>query len=283
MNKIKKICIIGGLGTMGQCVARFLASVPHYHITLFTKDDWGNPNVKLNHQDLIVISVPIAITEKTIHQASQYLSLKTVLCDLTSIKQRPLATMLEYHPGPVVGLHPVFGPNITEAKNHTIVYCHGRDAQNYKWLIDDLSALKFTLKPMRAKAHDQAMDFIQGVEHFSTYCLGLFLAKSGLDITTLYSLASPVYKVKLNMVGRLFSQDPMLFADIIMADADRTTIINDYTQLCSDEAMNVEHRNKGVFIQQFNQVKSWIGDFAHTAREHSDKILEIHQQKSANP
>jgi hypothetical protein len=52
-------------------VARFLASVPHYHITLFTKDDWGNPNVKFNNQDLIVISVPIAITEKTIHQATE--------------------------------------------------------------------------------------------------------------------------------------------------------------------------------------------------------------------
>ena len=266
---------------MGQCLAGFLGKISHYRITLFTKDDWKAPR-KLADQDLVIISVPIAITDKIIHQASQYLSPKTILSDLTSIKQKPMAAMLKYHSGPVVGMHPVFGPDIIHAQNHTIAYCHGRDEKNYQWFIDDLGALKFTLKKMHAKAHDQAMDFIQGVEHFSTYCLGLFLLKNTPDINTLYALASPIYKVKLNMLGRLFSKDSTLFADIIMADADRTHIIKQYSELCRDEAIQVGQQNKALFIQQFNQVKAWLGDFAENARKNSDKILEIHQ-KSANP
>jgi len=264
---------------MGKCLARFLGKIPHYRITLFTKDDWKAPQ-KLADQDLIIISVPIAITDKIIHQASRYLSSKTILSDLTSIKQKPMAAMLTYHTGPVVGMHPVFGPDITHAQNHTIAYCHGRDEKSYQWFIDDLGTLKFTLKKMHATSHDQAMDFIQGVEHFSTYCLGLFLSKNTPDINTLYSLASPVYKVKLNMVGRLFSQDPMLFADIIMADAGRTHIIKQYSELCRDEAIQVKQQNKALFIQQFNQVKAWLGDFTKSARKQSDKTLETHQKST---
>lgn len=262
------------MGAMGQCLAGFLGKIPHYRITLFTKDDWQAPQ-KLADQDLIIISVPIAITAKIIHQASQYLSSKTILSDLTSIKQKPMAAMLKYHTGPVVGMHPVFGPDITHAQNHTIAYCHGRDEKSYQWFIDDLGTLKFTLKKMHAKAHDQAMDFIQGVEHFSTYCLGLFLSKNTPDINTLYALASPIYKIKLNMLGRLFSHDPMLFADIIMADADRTHIIKKYSELCRDEAIQVEQQDKALFIQQFNQVKAWLGDFAENARARSDQIFTL--------
>ena len=79
------------------------------------------------------------------------------------------------------------------------------------------------------------------------------------------------------MLGRLFSHDPMLFADIIMADADRTHIIKQYSELCRDEAIQVEQQDKALFIQQFNQVKAWLGDFAENARARSDQILDNNQ------
>ena len=58
------------------------------------------------------------------------------------------------------------------------------------------------------------MTFIQGIEHFSVYCLRLFLKHKNIDIHKMLKLASSVYKMELNILGRLFSQGPGLYADI---------------------------------------------------------------------
>ncbi|MDE4969881.1 prephenate dehydrogenase dimerization domain-containing protein, partial [Francisella tularensis] len=76
----------------------------------------------------------------------------------------------------------------------------------------------FSIETMTAEAHDEAMTIIQGIEHFSVYFLGMFLKHKNIDIHKMLKLASPVYKIELNIVGRLFSPAPGLYADIIMSD-----------------------------------------------------------------
>ena len=49
-----------------------------------------------------------------------------LLADLTSVKRAPLAKMLEVHKGAVVGLHPMFGPDIASMAKQVVVRCDGR-------------------------------------------------------------------------------------------------------------------------------------------------------------
>lgn len=58
-----------------------------------------------------------------------------ILCDLTSIKAEPLAAMLEAHCGPVVGLHPMFGPDIPSMAKQVIICSDGRMPETYQWLL----------------------------------------------------------------------------------------------------------------------------------------------------
>lgn len=77
--------------------------------------------------------------------------------------------------GPVVGLHPIFRPTISSPENQVIVVCDGKQQDNkYQYFINDLARIGFSIEKMTAETHDEEMTF-QGIEHFSVYCLGLFL------------------------------------------------------------------------------------------------------------
>ncbi len=275
-NSTRKICIIGGYGAMGQLLMRFLQTLPHYEISLFGEQDWDSPKHKLNNQDIVLISTPIAVTSTVIQKVSTYLNEYTILADLTSIKEEPLNIMLTAHRGPVVGLHPIFGPTINKAAKRVIIYCHGRHHEAYQWFIDDLIHLDFTLKQMSARAHDDAMTFIQGIEHFSVFCMGLFLKKHNIDLIELRSLSSPVYRMELNIIGRLFNQDPHLYANIIVSDNKRLDMIAEYAKLITEQASYLKNDDgKEQFVNHFNEVKNWMGEFSNKAYHESDRLLGI--------
>ena len=49
-----------------------------------------------------------------------------ILVDLASVKAEPLQAMLAAHKGPVLGLHPMFGPDSGSLAKQVVVYCDGR-------------------------------------------------------------------------------------------------------------------------------------------------------------
>ncbi len=201
-----------------------------YTVQILGVNDWSNASVLLGNCDLAVISVPIHATTDIINKVAQFLPATAILADFTSIKVNPLEHMLKAHDGPVLALHPMFGPTIPTPRNQVIINCGGRDANNSIWVMHSLEQLGFTLHNMSAHAHDQAMSFIQGVEHFSTFILGSFLHQHQQHPEDLFNLASPIYQAKLALMGRIFDQDAALYADIITADSTRLNLIEDYAK-----------------------------------------------------
>ena len=251
----------------------FSKFLPKYELVVFTESDWENPKTKLANKDIVILSVPIFLTNEIIKKVVPYISEGTILEDYTSIKDEPLNIMLESYNGPVVGLHPIFGPTIDDPKNQVIVVCDGRFEDKYRYFIDDLARIGFSIEKMTAKAHDEAMTFIQGIEHFSVYCMGMFLKHKNINVQKMMKLASPVYKMELNIIGRLFSQGAGLYSDIIMSDEKRQQIIAEYASFVMENAEKVASGDKETFKDNFKAVKSWMGDFVDQAYRDSDKLL----------
>ena len=270
----KRICIVGGNGEMGQMTRNIFSKyLPEYELTIFDESDWSNPQVKLANQDIVILSVPIFLTNEIIKKVVPYISAGTILADYTSVKEDPLNAMLENYDGAVVGLHPIFGPTIDNPDNQVIVVCDGRLKEKYSYFIEDLARVGFSIENMTAKEHDEAMTFIQGIEHFSTYCMGMFLKHKNIDIQKMMKLASPVYRMELNIIGRLFSQGPGLYSDIIMSDKQRQDTISEFAEFVSTNAEKVANGDKESFKDNFKAVKSWMGDFADKAYKDSDRLL----------
>lgn len=272
--KSKIITIIGGTGQMGQLFSRLWQN-NGFIVNTIGRKNWDSSLEVISSSDAIIICVPIHDTTKMIKKVSSIISKSVILADFTSIKTLPLITMLATHDGPVVGLHPMFGPTISSAHSQVIVKCDGRYPKQYAWLIDSLKELDFTIKEMDAEKHDQAMNFIQGVEHFLTFSLGTFLHHKQEHPSELMEIASPIYSAKLMLMGRIFDQDPELYADIIMADNTRLSLIREFACWLNDWVNQLEKYNKAEFITEFTKASNWMGEFTSRAQKISDSFLTL--------
>ena len=269
--QIKKIVVIGGAGALGRIFVDMF-SRSGYSVELLEQHDWPNADRILENAGLVLVAVPIKLTESVIAKLTD-LPQDCVLVDITSTKQKPLAAMLAAHQGPVLGLHPMFGPDVPSLVKQVIVISHGRHAQQYEWLLEQMRIWGGILQECDAKEHDDAMVFIQVMRHFCSFVFGSHLASENPDLTQLISLSSPIYRLELAMVGRLFAQSPALYADIIFDNQDSVAMLSEFSEKFNEALQLVANNDKDKFIQQFNQVESWFGDYANQCLKNSKQLL----------
>lgn len=268
---LRPVVIIGGRGQMGGLFTRML-ELSGYRVKALDQQDWQRADELLADAGMVIVSVPIHITEQVIARLPA-LPDDCILVDLASVKNRPLQAMLAAHKGPVLGLHPMFGPDVGSLAKQVVVYCDGREPEAYQWLLEQLQVWGARLHKISAVEHDQNMAFIQALRHFATFAYGLHLSEENVQIEQLLSLSSPIYRLELAMVGRLFAQDPQLYADIIMSSENNLALIKRYYQRFGDALTLLEKGDKQAFIDKFRQVEHWFGDYAPRFLKESGALL----------
>lgn len=267
----KRIVIVGGAGALGKVFVKLFQS-SGYEVDILEKDGWENAQALFNRASLVLISVPINLTVAVIQQLGK-LPKDCILADITSIKNKPLEAMLEAHSGPVVGLHPMFGPDAPGMIKQVVVVCHGRHTSQYAWLLKQMTVWGASLFEVSADEHDTSMAFIQVMRHFNTFVYGAHLCGENPDLGQLTHLSSPIYRLELAMVGRLFAQPPTLYADIIFNNAENFALLKRFHQRFGEALKVLESNDKEEFIQQFKVIGDWFGDYAKTCLVDSKRLL----------
>jgi chorismate mutase/prephenate dehydrogenase len=271
------VLIIGGRGQMGAFFAR-LFSQSGYQVRILDQGDWDRAETLCRDIDLALVSVPIETTEKVVADIAPLLPASAVLADLTSVKTAPLEAMTNAHTGPVVGLHPLFGPTSGSLDKQIIVVCTGRDTDACQWVVEQFSLWGAVVVPASAGEHDQVMEIVQALRHFATFCFGDFLCHRNTPLERTLEFSSPIYRLELGMVGRLFAQDSALYAEIIFATPERRKLLKSYIQSLSRHIDMLDNNDKDGFIRQFNTVAQWFGPFGEQAMREStfiiDKLIE---------
>ncbi|OOF87243.1 bifunctional chorismate mutase/prephenate dehydrogenase [Rodentibacter ratti] len=270
---IKKIVIVGGYGKLGGLFARYLRA-SGYPISVLERDDWDVAESILANADAVIVSVPIANTLETIERLKPYLTENMLLADLTSVKREPLAKMLAIHQGAVVGLHPMFGPDIASMAKQVVVRCDGRFPERYEWLLEQIQIWGAKIYQTDAVEHDHNMTYVQALRHFSTFANGLHLSKQPVNLANLLALSSPIYRLELAMIGRLFAQDAELYADIIMDKAENLEVIESLKQTYEEALTFFENHDRQGFIDAFHQVREWFGEYSEQFLKESHQLLQ---------
>lgn len=172
-----EIIIVGGQGQLGRIFVD-LFKRSNYQVHIIEKDDWQLAEKVLCKASLVIVAVPIRITSMIIQKLSN-LPTNCVLADVTSVKESPVYEMMKVHSGPVVGLHPMFGPDVTGLIKQTIITCEGRESEQYQWLLEQFKVWGATIYPVSAVEHDKAMSLVQVMRHFSTIAYGYHLMTEG--------------------------------------------------------------------------------------------------------
>ena len=272
-----KILIIGGEGQMGSLFARLFRN-SQYEVRILGESDWNRAPELCRDIDLALVSVPIEKTGAIIEQISPFLPPRAVLADLTSIKQEPVRQMLAAHRGPVLGIHPLFGPSSGSLDKQTIVVTPARDNEACTWITDQLGLWGAVVVESTPREHDEIMALVQALRHFATFSFGQFLFHKKADLQRTLEFSSPIYRLELGMVGRLFAQDPGLYAEIIFATPERRSLLKEFVSSMSQHLDMLEKNDKALFMDRFRDIAQWFGPFSGQAMREStfliDKLIE---------
>ncbi len=269
------VLIVGGHGEMGGYFLRYFRD-SGYEVRVMGRHDWEKVEQLCEGLDLAILSVPIDKTPWAAQKLGAHLPKDCVLTDLTSLKLKPLNAMLEAHEGPVIGLHPLFGPTPANMDKQIVVMTPGRDELSCQWLVDQFAAWGAIIVRATAEEHDDIMGIVQTLRHFATFAFGQFLARRRVDIRRTLEFSSPIYRLELGMVGRLFAQDESLYSEIIFASPERRELLKDYLKSLNDNLEMIENGDKELFKKEFKKIAEWFGPFSEQAmRESSFMITKL--------
>ena len=209
-----RIGIMGGTGGMGRWFADFLKGQGCAVETLGKGQEDEIPALA-RRSSVVVVSVPIHATIRTIERVGPHMREDAVLMDLTSVKAEPVKRMLECSRSEVIGLHPLFGPGVVSLRGENVAVC---PARGEKWL-PRVRALFLSsgvrLVETTPERHDEMMSFVQVLTHLCGIMTGLALGESGIGREDLLSFSTPAFRAQLGLVKKIFGANPRLYADIL--------------------------------------------------------------------
>lgn len=268
----KHILIVGAKGGIGSLYTRIARQTGHV-IYEIDKHNWYELEEMAPKLDMAIVSVPINVTIDVIRRLAPRLKNDTVLADFTSNKSEPIEAMIEVHPGPVLGLHPMHGPDVHNLSKQLMVCCPVRGAEQSSWFVEQCKLWGMRTIEADPDKHDHVMHMVQGLRHFVALLHGSFMETYDLDPKSILDYSSPIYRAELMMTGRIFAQSAELYADIVFANKERRELLTQFFEHHKRLAKLVEQDDKRGFIKEFESVTDFFGSFATQALEESGYLI----------
>jgi prephenate dehydrogenase len=102
-----------------------------------------------------------------------------------------------------------------------------------------------------------------------------FVAGKSLEIS------SPVYRLRIAMIGRILAQDPRLYAEIQIFNP----FVKDVLHTLSESSRSLENlvtaKDVDGFIAEFKVAADAFGDFTQWAKEESDRLMSLMSERSS--
>ncbi|HID26387.1 MAG TPA: prephenate dehydrogenase [Methanosarcinales archaeon] len=284
-----KILIIGGTGELGQWFARFFLN-QGYEVTVSGKSGRVEIAKKLGvefaddvkqsakNSDIVMISVPINVTEKVIKDVAPNMQSGSLLMDVTSVKVGPMNAMKQFAPEGVeiLGTHPMFGPSIPNLKGQTIILCPDKDYKDGYWFPIIKNIFKSNgahVEILDAEKHDKMMAVIQGLTHFAYITIGSTFTELNFDVAESRKFMSPIYEIMVDIVGRILAQNPYLYA-MIQMNPYITPVHESFINQCKKISDIVREQDIESFVKEMKKAAIHFRD-TESALRRSDKLINL--------
>lgn len=268
----RSICIIGGDGGMGRLFNRLLSARGHEIVVLEKGDDLST-HPAIETSDVVVVAVPMAVACSVVRQVAPRVREDALLCDVNSLK-RDVCEEMKGAAGQSVGFHPMFGPSVQSFHGQKVVVCEVQPGPLASEFVQELALLGAEIVESDAETHDRMMAVVQVLVHFSTIVMGEALKRTGTEIQDSLRFTSPIYRLELAVVGRIFTQNADLYGEILMSNPFGESMRSAYVEAARDIAQIVEDGDRDRFIDEFEAIGEWFRDFGPEAMSLSDYIIE---------
>jgi prephenate dehydrogenase len=235
-----KVGIIGGTNGMGQWFAGLLQK-ENCTVHICGRKTVLGINDIVRICNVVVVAVPISATAAIIKQVGPLLPKDTLLMDLTSLKREPVELMLANSPAEVIGCHPLFGPALTDVSGQNIVLYPARGTKWFLWIKNICKKNKMVILETAPDEHDKMMAIVQVLNHLNTILLGMAIAETDIPLAQISKFSTPIFKTKLEIIKKVFTESPGLYADIITENPQTGKMLDIYERVLADIRRPIEY------------------------------------------
>ena len=266
------LCVVGANGRMGRLfsglwqgkVGRVYELDLRPGSLMLAEDDIA---AGVPQADVVIMSVPIDKLEAALQSVAPHLAPKCLLGDVSSVKTLPMQLMEKYHQGPVVGAHPLFGPEsasetgagvsdpVTGTENRflqqefkgselQVALVPGRGEPEALALMAELFRLAGCASfATSAEEHDRAIATIQSLNFLSN----LAYFATAADLPDLEKYITPSFRRRLFASRTMLQEDAELFINIARHTPQLREALQAYTRTL-EEAVNLNGKALGDLL-----------------------------------
>ncbi len=271
VGEARSILIVGGRGRMGGMLGRSFAERGH-SIDVLEKADVVEPS-RIAAADVVIVAVPMADAARVAGEVAPHVRADALLCDINSLKTE-VCEALERSGGEALGTHPMFGPTVRSLRRQKVVLCDVKPGPVARWVEAELGAMGADVIKCSPEHHDAMMGVVQVLTHFGIMAMGRALRASGHALDDTLPFTSPIYRLELAMVGRLFSQKPELYREIMLANPSGAAIRAAFLEQARHLSETLDRGDGEAFVEAFDEVHAYFAGFSEEAMELSDHIIE---------
>jgi len=217
----KRALVIGGLGRMGEWMARYLDMVGYFvevadpaekEAPFDRVDDWESG---IDDYDVVVVAVPLRPSNAILHRLAE-LKPRGLVFDIGSLKS-PMRSGLQALSDAncrVCSVHPMFGPNEIGLSGRHILFV---DVGNGEALAEARALFAHTAAEcvdLSLEEHDEVMAWVLGLSHLLNIAFASALAESGEAVPLLRRISSSTFNAQLKVAAQVVSENPHLYYEI---------------------------------------------------------------------
>ncbi len=268
----KTIGIIGGSGQMGRM---FQTCFKNLGIEVLISDEKSISFEKelVERSELVIVSVPIEHNESVVRRIAHTLGKHQLLSDFCSVKSKIIPEMMDSDAS-IISCHPMFGP-LPEVRKQNIVLLPvrpGKHLAKYQRLYQELELNVAIISDW--KKHDESMSYIQGLMHFFHIVFTQTMRSKNVDLDTLLSICSPVYRANFAFTCRILQRDPQLYTHILMDNPENIPVLNHFVKQANESIKLLQKKDEQSFIKQFLANREYLGEHGEEFNNQSDYLVE---------
>ncbi len=270
----RRVLVVGGAGEMGRLFVQVLQRRGHA-VDILERGDGRDRAAAVQAGEVILVAVDMDQTVEVVRALAPHVGPEALICDVNSLKEEVCGVYAAMERGQAVGLHPMFGGTVGSLRRQKVVACPVRPGPLVDWLRAELAHLGVEWIESDPVSHDRAMAVVQVLLHFRTVVMGEALRRTGMPVAESLRFTSPIYRLELSVVARLFAQDPDLYAAIIFDNPRSAEVRRHFQEAAAAVEGAVVAGDREAFRGIFERVHDHFGGFSEEAMRMSDALIDF--------
>ncbi len=225
-----KLALLGGVGDFGAFYVKFFKN-DFNKIVITGRDeqkglkkarelevDFERDNKKaVADADVVIVCTSLSSVHLVINEISHFVGENCLVVDFASVKEDAVKALQKIERNvEIASVHPMHGPRVKSIEGFPVVFITLKKFKQSKidWLEGKFKNSGARIVESTAEEHDRMISVVQGLTHFSNFVNAAVLRELETDIKRSLEFASPNYELFLNLIARINTQNPELYAEI---------------------------------------------------------------------